>query len=115
MSANEKIPPPFTEQEAWLVDYKVVCIQTSYKMLTADSSQDYITLTEYGGKSVTWQVETFRRIARLSDHVSNTSSLVEPKEYGLHERIKARREWERKESKDLAEYKRLKDKFGGQP
>ena len=111
-AARELPPPTYTEQEAWLIDHKVTGIKTSYKMITADSSQDYITLTDdYSKKSVTWQIETFRRIAKLADYVSNTSSLVVPVEYGLADRIRKRREWEKKEARDLAEYRRLQEKF----
>lgn len=111
--ANEKIPPPYTEQEAWLVDHRVCCIRTSYKMTGADTAQDYVTLESLSGDKVTWQVETFRKLAKLTNFISSTSSLAEPLEYRLRERIEARRLWEKKESADLAAYKRLKAKFEG--
>lgn len=106
------VPKPYTEQEAWIVDNRVDSIKTSWKFTSEDTAQDYITLTSHTGKSVTWQVQTFRKLAKLTSFVSSTSSLIEPQEYRLRERIEARRAWEKKESKDLAEFKRLQDKFG---
>lgn len=114
-AARELQPPTYTEQEAWIVDNRVCGIKTSYEMTGADTAQDYITLTSLNGKSVTWKMERFSAIATLARHVSSTSSLVDPKEYGLRERIEKRRQWEKKEASDLAEYKRLQAKFGPTP
>lgn len=107
-------PPKYTEREAWLVDNRVAGIKTSYEMTGADTEQDYVTLTSMSGKSVRWKVDEFRAIARLATgHISSTSSLVEPVEYGLRERVVARRAWENKNAEELATYRRLKAKFEG--
>ena len=113
--ADEKIPPPYTNEEAWIVDHRVCAIRTSYKMTSEDTSQDYVTLEALNGDKVTWQIESFRTMAKLTNHISATSSLVEPNEYRLRERVEVRRAWEKKEAKDLSEYKRLQSKFGGNP
>lgn len=116
MSANslDGLPPAYTEREAWLIDNRVAGIKTSYEMTSADTAQDYVTLTSTSGKSVRWKVEEFRAIARLTTgYISSTSSLVEPVDYGLRDRVATRREWEKANADDLATYKRLKAKFEG--
>jgi hypothetical protein len=113
MTDQEKVPAGFTDEEAWLVDNRVCEIKTSYKMTGCDTSQDYVTLTSLSGKSVTWRSDTFSRIAKLASYVSSTSSLVEPKEYGLRERVQKRRAWDKANAREVSEYKRLKAKFEG--
>lgn len=109
---SAEAPKPFTDQEAWIVDNCVIGIKTSWEFTGVDTSQEFVTLTNWDGKSVTWKMENFRKIAKISHHISSTSSLIEPQEYKLRERIEARRAWEKKEAKDLAEFKRLQAKFG---
>lgn len=113
MTSDEMVPLAYTDHEAWIIDNRVIGIKTSYEMTGVDTSQDYVTLSSLSGKSVTWRVEAFSAVAKLSPHVSNTSSLVEPKEYGLRERVEKRRAWEKQNARELSEYKRLRAKFEG--
>jgi hypothetical protein len=111
MSADPA-PPTYTEQEEWVAHHRIKAIETSFEMTGADRSQEYIKMTDLDGKSVRWRMESFSQVARLATYVSATSSLVEPKEYDLSKRIQKRKEWEKSNARELAEYKRLKAKYG---
>lgn len=107
--AGDDIPLPVSSVERWIVEHRVVSVKTSFKMTSADTADDYITLTDFDGVEVTWLQSTFNSVATLR---LNGLSLCEPK-YGLREKVAARDKYERDNSEDLATYKRLKKKFEG--
>ncbi|WP_426355624.1 hypothetical protein ACN9MD_09525 [Stenotrophomonas maltophilia] len=104
--STERIPDPVTEQERWIAGHYVDAVKVEYRQTGIDTAQTYVTLIA-GKEKVTWKDSTFRKVARLE--LSN-NTLVEPN-YGVREKVKAREAWERANEKELAEYKRLKEKF----
>lgn len=106
---DDKIPPPVSDVERWIVGHRVTAVKTSYKMTSEDTADDYITLSDDAGNEVKWLQSTFHSVATLR---LSGSSLCEPK-YGLREKVAARDKYEKANAADLATFKRLKAKFEG--
>lgn len=103
----ERIPEPVTEQERWIVNHHVDTVKVEYRQTGADTAETFVILIA-GKAKATWTADTFRKVARLN---LSYNTAVEPN-YGVRERVEAREAWEKANAKELAEYERLKAKFG---
>lgn len=103
------IPPPYTPEEAWICDNWPNTIRVEHRQTGTDTAETYIHMSVGKGKPVCWSSWTFNKVAEL--HLGITE-IARPKP-GVREKVKARREWERKNARELADYKRLKAKFEG--
>lgn len=104
---EEKIPAPVTPEERWIVHNRVDSVRVEYRQTGTDTAETYVHLTA-GDRTVCWRDTTFKKVARLE---LSWATLVEPV-YGLREKVEARDKWEKANAKELAEYQRLKLKYG---
>lgn len=102
-------PREVSEQERWIAKNRVVGVSVEYVQTGTDTAATYVTLTPDHGKPVRWLDSTFRQVARLT---LGHASLAEPN-YGIADAVKARESFERANANDLATYRRLQAKFGG--
>ena len=106
--AEKPAPAPVTAQERWVCEHRVCAIRVEYRQTGTDTAETFLHLTATYGATVCWCEATFRKVARLE---IGTSSIASPA-YGVADRVKARTEWEQKNARELADYKRLKEKYG---
>lgn len=103
----EMTPPDMTAEERWIVENIVTAIRVEYRMTSADTADTYVHLTGWEGQKACWRDTTFAKVARLR---LDYNSCAEPLP-GIREKVEARKAWERKNARELAEYRRLKAKF----
>ncbi len=107
----DTIPREVSDQERWVCENRIVGISVDYVQIGTDTSATYVALTPDTGKPVRWLDSTFRKVARIE---LSHASIVSPA-YGVAEAVKARKEYEKKNARELADYRRLKAKFEGTP
>ncbi len=104
---TDTTPPNVTQQERWIVDNPVVSIKAEHRQTGDDTASTYLHLTSSNGKSVCWLESTFCKVARLE---IGTYTVAAPN-YGVLERVIARRKGEDNNTREVEEYRRLKAKF----
>lgn len=106
---EEKVPPNVSQEARWIVNNTVTAVRVEYRMRTEDTAETYVHLKNWEGKEVCWLGTTFNQVAQMK---LGYNYCAEPK-YGVVEAVRAREAYEKKNAKELAEWKRLNAKFGG--
>lgn len=105
---EETIPRSVTDRERWIARHQVEAIRVEYRQTGADTAETYVHLTSKSGGKVCWLDSSFRSVATLELSWA-TCVRAHP---GIREAVEAREEWEKRNRRELAEYERLKAKFG---
>jgi len=100
----------------WLLSCSVTKITHHWKFITEDSTEDWIELHGMiAGKAATKKFPTrFFNDGEYFEFSPDHARLINPTWRGrqLRDDIEAIDKWEKKNSRELAEYKRLQKKFG---
>lgn len=107
MNKSLDVPRPVTPEERWIATHRPDRVRVEYRQTGTDTAETYVHL-EDGGSKVCWHDTTFNKVARLQ---LGYNTVAVPA-YGIAEAVEARMAFEKKEARDLAEYKRLARKFG---
>ena len=113
---NEQIPPKPKELAIWLYNNFVGTISVSSQYLTEDSAETRITLysTDSLGninKHIDPKIVDKSELIPLIDYTLDHNSVLRLKPE-IEKMVAIREEWETKNAEELAEYDRLRKKFG---
>ena len=105
---SEKNPKRVSDEARWICSHRVIGVSIEYVQTGTDTAETYLTLTPESGNKVRWLDRTFSKVATLElDHYR----LVKPK-YGVREEVEAWDKYEKANAAELAEYERLRAKYG---
>jgi hypothetical protein len=115
---DQSIPPAPTARVAWLYKHgaEIVGLRVDYVMLTSDTSKTvwHLELSD-GHKETVDETELSGLLCFYPHHDVPSHRALAILKRELQEQCRTRAEWEKKNNRELAEYKRLKAKFEGTP
>lgn len=106
---SESIPRPVSDHEKWVAKNRIVAIKAEYRATGADTAETYVHMESFNGEKVCWKRQMFDSVAIVK---MDYSTVAEARP-GIREKVEAREKYEKENDRELALYKRLKEKFEG--